>query len=165
MRSRTRGSTRSARRRAGPRWPGSGLPIGLRQPRLANALLRAQPAPGNGPVRRRRRNFRAPTCRSGVRRPGRWRRPPRPVRTAKTAASARRPRECCGRSAAPPSPSCSIPGGRSRSRPTAPCATGRSAACHARSGRPRRPTLRRSATGPSRGKIVRIRRAMAEAKR
>ena len=67
------------------------------------------------------------------------RRPPRPARTARTAASARRPTGCCARSAGRPSPRCSGPGGRSRSPPTGLCATGRSAACRARSGRsPRR---------------------------
>src|SRR6266853_1169007 len=61
-------------------------------------------SPDNGPTRRRRRSCPAPTSRQDVRLPGRSGPPPTPVRTAKTAASARRPTECCARSTARPSP-------------------------------------------------------------
>src|SRR5258707_8936273 len=46
---------------------------------------------GNGLVRLPRRSGPAPTGRSDGRRRGRWRRPPRPVRTARTVSSVPRP--------------------------------------------------------------------------
>ena len=122
------------------RWrSGSGLAIGLGQTRLADTLLGPRPFPIAGQRAGSGGTSPPPHSDSVSGDPAGRRRPPTPVRTAKTAASVHRPTECCGRSAAPPSPWYSGHGGRSRWRPTTPDATGRSAACRARSARSRRP--------------------------
>ena len=94
--------TRAARRRpARRRSARSGLPVGLGQPRLANALLDPRPFP----VARQRAGGGGtsppPQADDMAGDPAGRRRPPRPVRTAKTAASVRRPTGCCARSALP----------------------------------------------------------------
>ena len=147
------------------RRPGSGLAVGLGQPRLADALPGPRPLPVAGQRAGGGGTSPSPHADQHGRRPGRSRRPPRPVRTARTAASARRPTGCCARSTAPPSPRCSGPGGRSRSRPTGLCATGRSAACRARSVRPRRRRRPRSRPCRAAERSCGCGAAMAAAKR
>ena len=147
------------------RRPGAGLPVCLGQTRLAGPLPGARPLAVAGEHAGSRRAARGPRRRWPGRQSGRCGPRPRPVRTAKTAASARRPAECRGRSVVRPSPWCSVPAGRTRWRPTGRAAIARSAACRGRSARWRRPRSPRSRPCRGAGKMVPMRRWMAPAKR
>ena len=134
-------------------WPRPVAPRAARSLRPRPLPVARQRAGGGGTAPR-------PHADRHVRRRGRSARPPRPVRTAKTAASARRPTKCCARSAARPSPRCSCPDGRSRWRPTSPLRNWPICGMPCTVCPSRRRTPRRSATLPSCGKIVLMRRAI-----